>query len=76
MTVKNIEATPEETKAIKRLQNAANNFPKSIWLFSASGTLYVMKKDKNGKHAMLSHGGVDQAYIIARVEIENDGGDW
>jgi hypothetical protein len=71
-----IELTSEELKAIKRLQNAAKNFPKTLWLFSASGILYVMKKDKNGKHAMLSHGGVDQEYIIARVEIENDGGDW
>jgi hypothetical protein len=76
MTVKNIEVTPEELKAIKRLQNAAKNFPKTLWLFSASGTLCVMKKE-NGSPVMLHNtGGVDPDYIIDTIKIENDGGDW
>ena len=60
---------------IKDLQNAVINFPESLWLFSASGTLCVMKK-KDGDRVMLLDGGVDPDYIVATVDVENDGGDW
>jgi len=60
---------------LKRLEN---KWPKTLWLFSASGTLYVMKKDAEGEkaHHPGLEGGVDQAFIAATIEIENDGGDW
>ena len=65
----------QEKKVIKRLKNLAKIWPKSLWLFSASATLCVMRK-KNGKHVMRGFGGVDYDYIVDRIDIENDGGDW
>ena len=72
-----IKTTEKEDKAIASLQRAANKMPKSLWLFSASGDLKVMKKLPNGKRAMTSNGDVDQEYIVDEIiGIENDGGDW
>lgn len=66
---------PEESKAVRRLKKLAKEWPKSLWLWSASGTLYIMKKDENGEVAMDGEG-VHRDYIVDSVEIENDGGDW
>jgi hypothetical protein len=72
-----IKPTPEEAKAIAALHKLAKTWPKSLWLFSASGSLYVMRKAEDGSHASLSNHGVDPAYILGKsVNIENDGGDW
>ena len=68
--------TAEEKKAIASLQALAKTWPKSLWLFSASGTLNVMKRDAQGQMAETPSGGVDQEYSVAKVNIANDGGDW
>lgn len=65
----------EEKKAIKKLKNVAKIWPKSLWLFSASGTLCVMKK-KDGETVMNSSGSVDDNFVVDYINIENDGGDW
>jgi len=65
----------QERQAIKALKIAARNWPKSLWLFSASGTLCVMKK-VDGKRMETRDGGFDQDYIADEIGIENDGGDW
>lgn len=75
--------TSEEKSAIRKLRNAAKGWPKSLWLFSAAGELYVMKKNADGKRQMEpgtggigAGGGVDPEFVIGQIEIENDGGDW
>ena len=75
----NIELTEKEKKAIRALKRAAKIWPDSLWLFSANGTLCVMKCDENGQHVLLEgsfHGGIDQDYVIDTIDIDNDGGDW
>ena len=77
-----MKLTPEESKAIASLKRVAKKWPKSLWLFSASGSLTVMKKNKDGKrvytetHGGAVGGGVDQSYAMDTIAIENDGGDY
>jgi len=74
-----IELTPEEEKAIRMLKKLEKQWPKSLWLFSASGSLNVMRCDENGEQVMQPNadgGGVDQNYVITTIDIPNDGGDW
>lgn len=72
-----IEPTNEERRAIATLKRLAKRWPKSLWLFSASGSLMVMRARQDGRHALLSNGSVDQDYIVDQVNgISNDGGDW
>ncbi|MBF0234264.1 MAG: hypothetical protein HQK65_14690 [Desulfamplus sp.] len=66
----------EEKAAINGLKQLAKKWPKTLWLFSASGTLCVMRKNDNGQHATMPTNGVDPAYILETINIENDGGDW
>ena len=72
-----IELSKEEEKAIAALERVAKIWPDTLWLFSGDGSLYVMKKDNIGRHAIKSHGGVDDAFIVDEIlGIDNDGGDW
>ena len=78
-----IEATATELKWINDFKKLAKRCPKSLWLFSGSGTLWVMKLGENGKRVMTpgtggigSGGGVDPNYGIDTIKIPNDGGDW
>ena len=72
----------EEKSAISRLTRLSKVWPDSLWLFSASGSLCVMKKDENNnqvRNPLLNNGqggGVDNNYTVATIDIENDGGDW
>lgn len=76
--------TKEERNAIASLKRLAKRWPKSLWLFSASGTLNVMKCDEAGEQVMRPEyrgcagggGGVDSDYRVDTIEIPNDGGDW
>lgn len=70
-----MDITEQEVKIIKRLKNIAKVWPNTLWLFSGSGILYVMKK-KDGDTVMNKSGGVDYDFIVDRIDIENDGGDW
>jgi len=65
-----------EEQAIKALKRLAKRWPKSLWLYSASGTLCVMRCDENGECVHTSRGGVDSDYIVDYINIPNDGGDW
>lgn len=74
--------TPEERRAVRALERVAKKWPASLWLFSASGRLHVMKCKSDGSRAFLpgsyaiDDGGVDPAYDVCTVHIPNDGGDW
>jgi len=70
-----IEITLKEEKAINMLKELANNWPDTLWLYSASGDLCVMKKN-NSQPVMTKLGSVDPKYVIETINIENDGGDW
>jgi len=74
------DLTKEERNAIASLKRLATRWPGTLWLFSASGTLCVMRKNDGGQHSMgganPSNTGVDPDYIVDTINIENDGGDW
>lgn len=70
--------THEEAVAVAALQRLAKRWPASLWLYSASGSLHVMKVGADGQPVMRAgQEGVDPAYIMASIDgIFNDGGDW
>lgn len=70
------ELTKTEVKAIQALKKLEKKWPKTLWLFSASGTLCVMAKNDYGNRAITNDGGCDQDFIVDEIKIENDGGDW
>lgn len=70
-----MKLTAEEKQAIAALKKLAKTWPKSLWLFSGSGTLCIMKK-VGRRRKMNDQGRVDQDCIAASIAIENDGGDW
>lgn len=62
-------------RALKRLEKMWDN--KTHWIFSANGSLWLMRKDENGKRVVASNGGMDSRYCVQSFnKIENDGGDW
>jgi hypothetical protein len=65
-----------ETEAVQTLQRLARRWPSSLWLFSASGTLWVMKKNSKGQRVSRDVGGYDERRVVGKFPIENDGGDW
>jgi len=64
-----------EDQAIAALHKLAKRWPPSLWLFSACGTLCVMRFGENGEKVW-SGTGVDQAALVDVIDIPNDGGDW
>jgi hypothetical protein len=68
------ELTAEEKRAIASLKRLAKKWPITLWLYSGSGSLTVMRK-VNGKRAMTG-ASYDQSAIIEHVDIESDGGDF
>lgn len=76
MAVKLRDLTPAETKAIADLRRVAKSWPKTLWLFSGSGTLHVMLKDAKGNRQVGQFGSMEGEASVATIPIENDGGDW
>ncbi len=72
----NLDVTPEERRAINALKRLAKTWPKSLWLFSASGSLHAMRADRDGNHVHTRGGGIDPDYLLDTIDIPNDGGDW
>lgn len=68
--------TEEEKKAIAALKRVAAKWPESLWLFSASGSLHVMRYGKDGHPVMTGNQGHDPDSVAATINIPNDGGDW
>lgn len=80
-----IELTKFEESCVRSLQRLArkwNSQPNRLWLFSASGTLWVMMHEGDGNPTPeftgsgYSAGGVNQDNCVCKIDIENDGGDW
>lgn len=70
------ELTPAEKRAIQSLKRLAKKWPKSLWLFSASGTLCVMRYGPGGQQMTTNTDGMDPNFQVESVDIPNDGGDW
>jgi len=70
------EITNEESEAIKALNRLAAGWPSGLWLYSANGSLCVMKKTAAGARATTRDGGFDPSFCVDTIAIENDGGDW
>jgi hypothetical protein len=70
-----LELTETEEKAIRDLTSLSKKWPKTLWLYSAGGTLHVMRS-KHGQHVFTSSGGIDPDYSMATIAIDNSGGDW
>lgn len=70
------ELTQEERRAISALKRLAKKWPRTLWLFSASGTLNVMRTGEDGGHVILATEGIDPDYSITTIDIPNSGGDW
>jgi hypothetical protein len=70
--------TAKEAEAIKALKALARKWPKTLWLFSASGTLCVMRAGPDGGriHHPPPDNGIDPAYMLDTISTPNDGGDW
>jgi len=73
---KNDTNEKKEQKASDSLNRIAKKWPETLWLFSASGTLCVMRKGENGEQVETVGGGIDQDYVLSTIDIMNDGGDW
>jgi hypothetical protein len=71
-----IEPTADELRAMRALRRLAKTWPKSLWLFSASGSLCVMRARQDGNHYITPDGGIDPDYVFGTINIPNDGGDW
>lgn len=68
--------TDAERKAIRALVTVAKTWPRSLWLYSASGSLLVMKKTRDGSRPVKS-GSPDEAFAVGQIfGITNDGGDF
>lgn len=86
ITADDDDITPEERRAIRTLERLAKRWPKSLWLFSASGSLHVMKRGPDGERVMAKNNYMgrsigndeltDSRASIATIDIPNDGGDW
>jgi hypothetical protein len=69
--------TKKELEWIEDFKKLAKRCPKKLWLFSASGTLHVMKTPDDGKEMLDGIGSsVNQDNSIDTIGISNDGGDW
>jgi hypothetical protein len=71
--------TKKEASAVRRLKRLAEDWPETLWLYSAGGNLHVMQTDENGDAAMgagFRGEGVDPEYDVLTINIPNDGGDW
>jgi hypothetical protein len=70
------QMTIKQRQWVTKLQHLLDNAPDDVWLFVASNTLNVMKKN-NGQRVLSKNGGMDQGQLLAVITgVEVDGGDW
>ena len=63
-------------RLVRRLRQIERDWPEGYWLFSASGSLHLMREKPEGR-ATGARGGMDQTDIVETFSgIPNDGGDW
>lgn len=64
-----------EIQAIAALRRLESRWPKSLWLWAASGSLHVMKCEPDGSRKTTATGGYADTAKIS-LSIPCDGGDW
>ncbi len=64
-----------EQQVVRALEKLAAGWPKDLWLYSASGTLCLMRK-VDGERVMDGEGCAASVKVWSTRKIENDGGDW
>ena len=63
-------------RLVRRLRQIERDWPEGYWLFSASGTLHLMREKPDGRTTGAC-GGMDRDDIVESFSgIPNDGGDW
>ena len=67
--------TEAERHKIRAFEKALNNLPEDMWVFAASGDVYILRK-KDGLPVYDSSGSVDRDYIVCHVVGRIEGGDW
>ncbi len=71
-----LPVTKVELDWIKEFKKLAKKCPENLWIFSASGSLCIMKTPEDGNE-MRETGGFNQDNLIEIIRgIKNDGGDW
>ena len=76
--MKKFKLRKQEKDVIKILKSLEEIWPDSLWMYSASGTLCIMRAEfGTNKRAMKKDfEGYDQDYIVDTIDIPNDGGDF
>lgn len=71
-----VELTADERRAIAALKRLANKWPKSLWIFSGSGS--IMKVGPNGEKMKTASDGIDPEFKVGSIpsRMHIDGGDW
>lgn len=64
-----------EDAAVKALQRLARRWPETLGLFSASGTLLVVRLEEDGSFPSPGRWGATRDTTITEIDIPNDGGD-
>lgn len=70
-----LKTTAEERKAIRALEKLAKTWPKSLMLFSWSGSLCVVKTKSDGTMPIESNREMNERVVGVIRGIGNDGGD-
>jgi len=72
----NIDKEAEEKRVIRALKRLEKIWPEGLWLFSANGTLNLMRTHPDGSRNIPGEEGMDPSLKIQSFKIQNDGGDW
>lgn len=64
----------EEKKALRALARLESIWPDSLSLQAGTGGLVVLKNDEEGQPHFNGQG-LDQDYVVAKANIQADGGD-
>lgn len=69
------DLSKEEKRVISALKRIEKIWPKTLWIFAASGEFVVMRSDEGGGHKF-KNDGVDHDFVVDQINIPCDGGDW
>ena len=85
-TESGVSLTEHEESCVKSLKRLAKKWRKEhnrLWLYSASGVLFVMmREDETSPNSntigsiTAGRGGINPENCVCTIDIPNDGGDW
>lgn len=75
-----MKSTDKEQRWIERLRKVVKAQPSTLWVFVASNSIYVMKRNAEDEKAMAADvfdPGFDVEYVVENLgQSDWDGGDW